>query len=103
MRVTWRPRSSGLVLNYRSSDRVRTKKVGRHACCGMTWRLTVEPRTWQRTALEEWKQSFRGVASVVTGGGKTLFAEMCMLEFLREHPKARFIVVVPTTALLDQW
>src|SRR6266481_7568435 len=69
----------------------------------MTWRLTVEPRAWQRSALEEWKKAFRGVASVVTGGGKTVFAEMCMLEFLRTSPTGRFVIVVPTTALLDQW
>src|SRR5690348_1503928 len=69
----------------------------------MTWRLTVEPRTWQENALEEWKKSFRGVVSVVTGGGKTVFAEMCMLEFHRAHPTGRFVIVVPTSALLDQW
>jgi superfamily II DNA or RNA helicase len=39
----------------------------------------------------------------VTGGGKTLFAEMCMMAFRGRFPDGRFIIVVPTTALLDQW
>ena len=53
--------------------------------------------------MEEWKKGFRGVVSVVTGGGKTAFAEMCMLEFRQRYPAGRFLIVVPTTALLDQW
>ena len=45
----------------------------------------------------------RGVVSVVTGGGKTVFAFLCMREFRRRHPDGTAIVVVPTTTLLDQW
>jgi superfamily II DNA or RNA helicase len=41
--------------------------------------------------------------SVVTGGGKTVFAEMCLLSFFEEHPDGQALVVVPTAALLDQW
>lgn len=63
----------------------------------------MEPREWQQAALMKWLELFRGVASVVTGGGKTVFAFMCMLEFLKRYEKGRFIIVVPTTALLDQW
>lgn len=69
----------------------------------MSWTLAAEPRGWQREALDRWSPSTRGVASVVTGGGKTLFAYMCMLKFAETHPDARFSIVVPTTALLDQW
>lgn len=43
------------------------------------------------------------MVSIVTGGGKTVFAFMCMLEFLKRYQNGRFIIVVPTTALLDQW
>ena len=69
-----------------------------------TWRLRVEPRDWQEEAHRLWVESgLRGVASVVTGGGKTIFAQMCMLSFLRHYPSGQFIIVVPTVNLLDQW
>ena len=45
----------------------------------------------------------RGIASVVTGGGKTIFAQMCMEIFRQRYPLGRFVIVVPTQALLDQW
>lgn len=45
----------------------------------------------------------RGVVSVVTGGGKTVFALLCMREFRKRHPDGTVVIVVPTTTLLDQW
>lgn len=45
----------------------------------------------------------RGVVRVVTGGGKTIFAELCMARFSELRSTPRFVVVVPTHALLDQW
>jgi superfamily II DNA or RNA helicase len=45
----------------------------------------------------------RGIAAVVTGAGKTLFAEMCMLAFKEAFANGRYVVIVPTLALLDQW
>jgi superfamily II DNA or RNA helicase len=45
----------------------------------------------------------RGTASVVTGAGKTYFAFLCMVEFLHTFPHGRALIVVPTTALVDQW
>jgi superfamily II DNA or RNA helicase len=53
--------------------------------------------------LVVWKKQRRGVVSVVTGAGKTAFAELCMLTFREQYPDARFVIVVPTAALLDQW
>ena len=67
------------------------------------WSLTNPPREWQSKALGAWKHSFRGIASVVTGGGKTTFAQMCMQVFREHYPLGRFVIVVPTMALLDQW
>ena len=67
------------------------------------WALTKTPRDWQSKALDNWRTSFRGVASVVTGGGKTTFAQMCMQVFRERYPDGRFVIVVPTLALLDQW
>jgi superfamily II DNA or RNA helicase len=66
-------------------------------------RLRHHPREWQRAALAEWKQCMRGVVSVVTGGGKTTLALMCILEFLQRFRAGRVFVIVPTKALLDQW
>jgi len=66
--------------------------------------LKFRPRAWQREALQAWLASGRrGIAKVVTGGGKTVFAQMCMAEVLNCQPTARFIVLVPTLSLLDQW
>lgn len=68
-----------------------------------SWSLRFKPRTWQERALSEWARRMRGVISVVTGGGKTAFAEMCMLRFREGFPRGRIIVLVPTITLLDQW
>lgn len=68
------------------------------------WRLAQNPRRWQTEALSEWQaHNRRGIARVVTGAGKTIFAELCMLDFLEAEPDSRIVVVVPTLALLDQW
>jgi superfamily II DNA or RNA helicase len=57
-------------------------------------------RGWQVAALAEWEQRrHRGIISVVTGGGKTVFALSCID---RIKPMAT-LIVVPTSALLDQW
>lgn len=58
------------------------------------------PRGWQVEALAEWERAnHRGIVSVVTGGGKTVFALSCID---RIRPVAT-LVVVPTAALLEQW
>lgn len=60
----------------------------------------LSPRGWQITALDEWERSnHRGIVSVVTGGGKTVFALSCIA---RISPPAT-LIVVPTMALLEQW
>ena len=68
-----------------------------------SWSPAVEPREWQKQALEEWLKDMRGVASVVTAGGKTLFAFLCMSEFWQQHQSGRILILVPTITLLDQW
>jgi len=67
------------------------------------WKLKNKPRAWQSAALESWIAHHKGVVSVVTGGGKTIFAFLCMGVFAQEHPDGRFIILVPTLTLLDQW
>lgn len=56
-------------------------------------------RRWQVEALAEWERHRRGIVSVVTGGGKTVFALSCID---RIKPAAS-LIVVPTAALLEQW
>lgn len=68
-----------------------------------SWASNVRPREWQRAALSVWERKKSGVVRVVTGGGKTIFAELCIRSFRECHPKGRIVIVVPTTALLDQW
>lgn len=66
--------------------------------------LAFEPREWQRRAFHAWTEhEHRGVVSVVTGAGKTRFAEICISDFLHRRPRGRVIIVVPTVALVDQW
>ena len=60
------------------------------------------PRDWQKKAFKSWRINQTGIAKVVTGGGKTVFAGMCINEFFSEG-KSRVVIVVPTTALRDQW
>ncbi len=57
-------------------------------------------RDWQEKALARWETEGRkGIVEVVTGGGKTIFALACI-----EHSRPdTTLIVVPTTALLDQW
>ena len=70
----------------------------------MPWSLRFAPRPWQEQALERWLgQGMHGVVSVVTGGGKTVFAFLCMREFRKRHPEGRVVIIVPTMTLLDQW
>ncbi len=69
-----------------------------------SWTSRHPPRDWQGEALRQWEASnYRGIAEVVTGAGKTVFAEMCMLKFRERYPNAVFLIVVPTRALQDQW
>lgn len=67
------------------------------------WRDDVPLRDWQREALLLWQSAFRGIVKVVTGAGKTIFAQQCMRLFHQKYLEGKSIIIVPTTALLDQW
>lgn len=57
-------------------------------------------RKWQEAAMPLWvAQGRRGIVSVVTGGGKTVFSLAC----IKEAEPDTCLIVVPTVALLDQW
>ena len=66
--------------------------------------LRLQPRKWQVKALASWEANNRkGVVAVVTGGGKTAFAELCLERVWLTSPGHRVSIVVPSSALLDQW
>ncbi len=60
-------------------------------------------RAWQSEALSKWVENKKGVVSIVTGGGKTFFALMCMIKFFKNHPNGITAIIVPTRSLQDQW
>jgi superfamily II DNA or RNA helicase len=61
-------------------------------------------REWQKTALDLWKKNdFRGIVEVATAGGKTIFAIEGAKSWLELNPLGKILVIVPTTALQDQW
>ncbi len=60
-------------------------------------------RSWQETALTLWLKKMNGTISVVTGGGKTFFAILCLVKFFRSFPDGRVVIIVPTKALQAQW
>lgn len=62
-----------------------------------------QPREWQKNALQIWEKNQKGVISVVTGGGKTFFAILCIMEFFKKYPHGQILIIIPTIALMDQW
>ena len=59
----------------------------------MAWNLRNSLRAWQEEALNQWLDNgSKGIAKVVTGGGKTFFAFACMLEISKLHPKCVFLL-----------
>lgn len=66
-------------------------------------KLIIKPRKWQLEALNEWIKNFKGIVKVVTGGGKSVFAMLCIMEYKKKYEKARIVIVVPTISLMDQW
>jgi superfamily II DNA or RNA helicase len=64
-----------------------------------TSRLAIEPRPYQREALNEWQRSGRrGVVTLPTGAGKTFLAQMAI-----EITGRSTLVIVPTLDLMNQW
>ena len=61
-------------------------------------------REWQKSALKAWNQNnFQGIVEVATAGGKTFFSIQCILTWLEKNQDGKILVIVPTTALQDQW
>ncbi|HEX8847422.1 MAG TPA: DEAD/DEAH box helicase family protein [Pyrinomonadaceae bacterium] len=59
----------------------------------------VEPRPYQREAIDEWRKRGRsGVVILPTGAGKTMVAQMAI-----EQTGRSTLIVVPTLDLMNQW
>ncbi len=61
-------------------------------------------REWQEVALKFWVgNGYQGIVEVATAGGKTIFAIEGIKIWLKENPAGKVLIIVPTTALQDQW
>ncbi len=61
-------------------------------------------REWQKIAFKKWKENqLKGIFSVVTGGGKTIFGIYCLGYLFEKNLIDSAIIVVPTKTLQDQW
>ncbi|MFT4540926.1 MAG: superfamily II DNA or RNA helicase [Planctomycetota bacterium] len=65
---------------------------------------------WQQDAVDAWLASDspslgarHGILEIYTGAGKTIVALGAMAAVLRENPRTKVAVVVPTIALAQQW
>lgn len=67
------------------------------------WVMTrgVKLYSWQTECLEKYNGS--GIAEVVTGAGKTMFALALAEKLQRRQRDLKVLIVVPTIVLLEQW
>jgi superfamily II DNA or RNA helicase len=62
------------------------------------------PRDYQNTAYENWlTNGSKGIFAMATGTGKTITALNCLLNEYKKHKTYKAVILVPTTALLEQW
>jgi len=75
---------------------------------GFPWKMDLELWRWQKECSEEWwNNGGEGIVKVVTGAGKTILAlhlisKMKNLDTYSDN-NLKIIVIVPSTALLEQW
>ena len=83
---------------------IRTKtpyedEAKNYAAFDFKQKYTIEPRHYQTSSIEAWKENERcGVIVLPTGAGKTHVATMAI-----EMCKRQTLVVVPTLDLMNQW
>ena len=62
------------------------------------------PREYQINAYENWiKNNRKGLFAMATGTGKTITSLNCVLNVFKINGYYKFVVLVPTTALANQW
>jgi superfamily II DNA or RNA helicase len=63
-----------------------------------------KPRPYQVEAYQNWvTNGYKGIFAMATGTGKTKTSLNCLLEEYKIKHTYKAIIVVPTTALLEQW
>lgn len=63
-----------------------------------------EPRQYQIDAYNAWiENKFKGIFAMATGTGKTVTSLNCILQEYKKSQQYKFIVLVPTRALVEQW
>ncbi len=71
------------------------------------WEVSLELWRWQKECKKKWvSNGGRGIVKVVTGAGKTVLALSLISHMKQENYSNRglkSVIVVPNTALLDQW
>jgi superfamily II DNA or RNA helicase len=88
-----------IVLKLRKSGAPYRDHAARFERLSLESRIAMEPRPYQREALNAWRrEELRGVVVLPTGAGKTAVAERAI-----ERAGRSTLVVVPTLALLKQW
>ena len=88
-----------IVLKLRESGDPYRDHAARFERLSLESRIAMEPRPYQREALNAWRrEELRGVVVLPTGAGKTAVAERAI-----ERAGRSTLVVVPTLALLKQW
>ena len=87
------------VLTLRESGTPYEDRAARFEKLSLESRVAMEPRPYQREALNAWRRGgLRGVVVLPTGAGKTAVAVRAI-----ERTDRSTLVVVPTLALLKQW
>ena len=87
------------VLVLRDSGTSYEDRAARFERLSLESRVAMEPRPYQREALNAWRrEQLRGVVVLPTGAGKTAVAVRAI-----ERTGRSTLVVVPTLALLKQW
>jgi superfamily II DNA or RNA helicase len=61
-------------------------------------------REYQVNAYESWvKNGYKGIFAMATGTGKTITSLNCLLNEYKKEKTYKAIIIVPTTALVEQW
>ena len=88
-----------ISLKLRDSDTPYRDRAASFEKISLESRVAMEPRQYQREALNAWRrEELRGVVVLPTGAGKTAVAVRAI-----ERTGRSTLVVVPTLALLKQW
>lgn len=67
------------------------------------YKWSINPRDYQKEAVDEWFKFYKGIIKFATGTGKTKTAIYLMEKLENEKDKNFFVIVVPDKTLVNQW